>query len=831
MEAGDSKARFHSSVRWIGFGFLLAMAMVVSGLFLVWLVAWKLPSVASLKRFRPPIVSEVYSDEFVKIGEFFQERRIFVPLSQIPPLVVKAFIAAEDSQFFKHKGISPTGIARAFAKNLIAGEAKQGGSTITQQVAKQLLLSPERSVIRKFREAFLAYKMEKFLSKEEILEIYLNQIYLGHSAYGVQAAAQVYFGKDISDLTLAEISVLAGLPRAPSRDNPIASLERAKEKQDYVLSRMVEERYITRKDKETAFQEPLHPVGETNLNLKYASYFVEHVRRYVTEKFGDALVLGGGLQIFTGLRANAAVAAQKALRAGLEELDRHQGYRGPLQNIPQVERPTYIEKLKSEQGEKPLEMGKIYTGLVTEIKDTRGLAFVSFGAKAGAIPIESMRWARKPNSDELWSNHLIDKPTQALKTGDVVRVRLAPSSETTRGLPSGLLPLHLFQEPQAQGALVALDPQTGVIRAMVGGYDYEKSEFNRAVQARRQPGSVFKPIIYAAALDHGYTPASILVDAPFTYDDPTTEFRWRPRNFGGKFFGDTIFRDCLVESRNVPTIKIVQEIGVDTVISYAQRLGISSPLARNFSLALGSSGVTPIELVSAYAVLASGGRKFKTPIAVKKIVDREGTVLERNVFDDPSLDVQEQAAFSRRLADDADVDQEAVQIGKDVKAGLPAGYAVSPQTAYIMTHLLKQVITSGTGRRAAAINRPAAGKTGTTNENHDAWFIGYTPFLVAGIWVGFDDASATLGVQEEGGRAASPIWLSFMQKALEETPITDFKVPEGLVFAQIDPKTGKLATAKTKDAVFEVFREGTEPKETTEEAESRKSSQQFFLQE
>jgi len=809
------------------------LASLVLGVLLLAFISLKLPSVASLQKFRPPIVSEVYSDEYVKIGEFYQERRIYVPLNQVPPLLVKAIVASEDAQFFEHKGISLTGILRAFLKNLIAGQVKQGGSTITQQVAKGLLLNPERSLTRKLKEAVLAFKMEKYLSKEQILEVYLNQIYLGHSAYGIAAAAQVYFGKNLSDLTLGEVAMLAGLTRAPSRDNPYTNFKRAIEQQQYVLSRMLEEKYITETDYKTALTEKIVPSTQPNLNLKYAPYFVEHVRRYVTEKYGVEKVLTEGLQIFTMSNVQAALVAQKALREGLEELDRHQGYRGPIETVPKMQRAAYIEKLKEALGEVPLDSSLMYTALVTEVKDDSGLTSVSLGSQSGVIPIEEMKWARKPNSLELWTNNLIEKPSQALKVGDVIWVRplaTVPSDPLIKKIALGTKLFTLTQEPVVQGAIVAIEPVSGAIHSMVGGYDFEKSEFNRAVQAKRQPGSAFKPFIYAAALDFGYTPASMLVDAPIVYDDPTTEFHWRPKNVGGKFYGDSIFRDCLIESRNVPTIKIVQDLGIDTIINYALKIGITSPLSRNFSLALGSSGVTPLELISAYAVFASGGKKFREPISIKKIVDRDGKVLERNLFHDPSLDLIEQTLLVEQEISSEELEKQATEIGKDVKAELPSGYALSPQTAFIMTHLLKQVISSGTGRRAAAINRPAAGKTGTTNENHDAWFVGYTPALVAAVWLGFDEASP-LGVSEEGGRAATPIWLAFMQEALAKTPSTDFQVPEGVIFVQIDPKSGKLATAKTKNPVFEVFREGTQPKETSEEAEKKKSSQQFFLQE
>ncbi len=809
----------------------MAFVGFLAGLILLAIFSWDLPSVSSLRHFRPLISSEIYSHEYLKIGEFYKERRTFLPLHRTPPLVLSAFVAAEDSTFFEHRGISLSGIIRAGIKNILAGEVRQGGSTITQQVAKGLLLTPERSLTRKIREALLAFKMEKFLTKEEILEIYLNQVYLGHSAYGVAAAARVYFAKDITDITLPEVALLAGLTRAPSRDNPFSSFTRAKERQKYVLSRLREERQITPEREAEAFGEALQLNLSPNLNLQIAPYFVEHVRRYLMEKYGDALVLGGGLQIFTTVSASASLAATDALRTGVEEVDRHQGYRGALKNIPEVERANFLEELKEENGIGPFRKGEIYQGLVTQVSDKLGLAQVSLGLSTGTIPREAMAWARKPNPEQYWANHLLENPSEALNEGDVIQVRPVGDLKLERklDLPSGSLLLELFQKPTVQGALVALDPRSGEIRAMVGGYDFEKSEFNRVVQSRRQPGSSFKPIIYSAALDHDYTPASILVDAPIVYDDPTTEFRWRPKNFGGKFYGDTIFRDCLIKSRNVPTIKIVQNLGLDVVIGRARSLGIESPLDRNFSLALGSSGISPLELVTAYSVFAAAGKKV-VPLVIQKILDRDGNVLERNGWDDPSFDLIEQAAVAEQQRTLAEAHTKAIEVGKDPKAAPPEGYALSPQTAYIMTHLLKQVIQVGTGIRARAINRPAAGKTGTTNDNFDAWFVGFTPDLLAGVWVGFDEAQ-TLGAREEGGRVASPVWLSFMQEALSHSPIVDFEVPDGLVFAQIDPKTGKLASERTERAVFEVFREGTEPSETSEEASAHKSPQQFFLQE
>jgi penicillin-binding protein 1A len=805
------------------FSILLA-ATVVAGI----AVSWNLPSVTSLKDFRPPTSTEVFSDDYVKIGEFFNERRIYVPLHQVPPLLVKAFIAAEDADFFKHKGVSISGILRAMVRNMLAGGMKQGGSTITQQLAKGLLLTREKKLLRKIREAILATKMEKFLTKEEILELYLNYVYLGHGAYGVEAAAQVYFGKDAVDLSLPEVAVLAALPKAPGRDNPFTDPERSKDRRNYVLRRMLDESYITSEQERTGRESELTIVKETNLNLKYAPYFVEHVRRHLIEKYGEEVVYQGGLQVYTTLRVKDALGSQKALSEGIEELDRRQGYRGPISNVPEKERAAFAEKLKTEQPKPPLTMEESYRALVTDVKDKEGWVFIDVGYTKGVIPFETMTWARTPNPDRFWENDLITKPSKALKAGDVIWVRMhRPGADLKNPIPKKTLVFMLFQEPQVQGALLSLDPKTGAVRAMVGGYNFTKSELNRAMQSKRQPGSAFKPIIYTTALDNGYTAASIIVDSPIVYDDPTHDSKWKPKNFEGDFQGNTIFRDSLIKSRNVPTIKILQQIGVETAMTYAQRMGITSELSKDFSMALGSSSLTPIELISAYATFAAGGRRV-TPVFIKKVLDRDGNLLERHIWED--LDLADQATATENQWQAKVLARQAMAVGKDPKAKLPDGYALSPQTAFLMTNLLKEVIHSGTGAKAAGINRPAAGKTGTTNDNFDAWFIGFTPDLVAGVWVGFDKPTS-LGVKEMGGALASPIWLSYMLQALKGTPPTDFTVPEGVIFAQIDPKNGKVATSKTKGAVFEAFREGTEPTETSEAAEQKKSQQNFFLNE
>ncbi|MEZ4705147.1 MAG: PBP1A family penicillin-binding protein [Bdellovibrionota bacterium] len=801
-------------------GFAVAVGLITSvvlGYFYV-----NLPSIETLRDYQPFLATEVFSREYIKIGEFFQERRVFVPMEEIPPMVINAFLSAEDSDFYEHRGVSPIAIVRAMIKNAIAGYKKQGGSTITQQVARGVLLSRKKSYTRKIREVLLALKMERHLTKNEILEIYLNQVYLGHSSYGVQAAAKVYFNKNLKELTIGETAILAGLTKAPSRDNPHTSLEKAKGRQAYVLSRLVSEGHISEQEKKDAQNELIVVQSESDLNLSVAPYFVESIRRYAMNKYGAERVLGDGLQIITTLKYDAAMAADKTLRAGVIELDQRQGYRGPLKKVEESEMAQEMDRLKTEQGQMMLGQDQTYEALVTEVSDKNGTVRIDTGAQAGWISLSSMEWARTPNAQVFWEYAKVKKPSQVLAKGDLIQVRWLETRNDQQWFA-------LFQEPKVQGALVAMDPYTGAVIAMKGGYDYRESEFNRILQSTRQPGSSFKPFIYSAALDHGYTPGSIIVDAPLVYDDPTTEFRWKPKNYGGKFYGDTIFRDCLIQSRNVPTIKIVQDMGIDTVIDYARRFGFSTELDRNFSLALGSSTVYPIELAQAYSVFANGGTR-PTYFMIKKIIDKDGNILEQHSFDDPALDLDAQLVQREIMQDKKHKQEQAILQGLQEEDNLAQGYVITPQTAYMITHLLKEVITAGTGRRALKLGRPAAGKTGTTNDNYDAWFVGYTPQLVTVVWMGFDQAQ-DLGALEGGGRTAVPVWNDFMTITLKDEPRIDFDVPSGLVFAQIDPKTGKLANERTNDPIFEIFRQGTQPTGVSDQSMGSSQSQDFFLEE
>ncbi|RLB07896.1 MAG: penicillin-binding protein [Deltaproteobacteria bacterium] len=777
----------------------LALACLLVGVGTYLYFSFTLPPIKSLEDYKPSIITQVFSDDGELIGEFYREYRIVVPIERIPKILSQAFVAAEDAKFYQHKGISYLGILRAIAKNIMAGRIIQGGSTITQQVVRSLLLTRERTLSRKIREILLAHRIEKYLTKEEILYIYLNQIYLGHGNYGVEAAARDYFGKGVEELNLAEAALLAGLPRAPEKYSPLHHLPQAKKRQAYVLGRMVEDGYITKEEAEQAYQAPLEIKARKNKYLNVAPYFTEFIRMYLQEKYGEDLLYNQGLRVYTTLDLKMQQAAQEALQKGLRALDKRQGYRGPDMVLKKDEIAAFCQEMAKKLLKSPITVGKTYLGVVTGISKAKKRVWVRIGEVRGYIPFETMRWARSPNPEVDYKAAILKDPSGVLKVGYVIQTKVKDI------LPKGLLKLELEQEPEVQGAILSIELPTGYVRAMVGGRNFLQSQFNRALQAHRQPGSAFKPIIYAAALDKGFTPASIIIDSPVIYYDALKGDNWKPKNFEERFYGPTTLRTALTHSRNVVTIKLLRDIGIPYAIEYARKLGIESPLAPNLSLALGSSEVTLLELVRAYAVFAARGHLIK-PIFIKKILDRDGNILEEN----HPLPLEEDLK-----TEEGDIVEE------DLKGEQEGFYpqVISAQTSYIMTNLLEGVIKNGTGWRARGLGRPCAGKTGTTNEYTDAWFVGYTPDLITGVWVGFDEKKP-LGRFETGSRAASPIWVSFMKKALEAKPVKNFPIPEGIVFAKIDPTTGLLAPPGEKEAIFECFKEGTQPTTFASEASS-----------
>ncbi len=783
---------------------LLGCALLIGAYFYV---SSTLPRVETLSDYRPPLITQIRADDGQIIAEYSRERRILVPYDKIPKTLIQAFVSAEDSNFFKHKGIDFISIARAALKNVKAGGIAQGGSTITQQVAKKMLLTSERTFSRKFKEAILAWRMEKHLTKEEILYLYLNQIYLGHRAYGVEAAAQNYFDKNVDQLTLAESAILAGLPQAPSRYSPYSHLDRARERQKYVLARMVEEGYITPNERQQALVQELTIKPRLNNLMDVTAYFNEQVRRYLEERYGEDILYTGGLQVETTINLKMQQAAETAVKENLRNHDKRQGYRGPAIVLDQQAQQEFFANQLEQFEKDPLTAGGFSQAVVTGSDGDNLLCRV--GDQKGVISLKESRWAgpieivENPElaSGNIASDESKEQAVTHLPLGSVIDVRILD-------LASQPLKLSLEQEPLAQSALIAVNPHNGQIKAMVGGYDFNKSQFNRAIQARRLPGSAMKPIIYAAALDHGYTPASVILDTPLIYENLKEENgeqeleEWKPKNYEKHFYGPTSFREALTHSRNVVTIKILEDIGIRYAANYAKKLGITTPLQRDLSMALGSTALTPLELLSTYSVFANGGVLIK-PTYITRIRDRDGRILE-------SVDP---ADFPNGMAADQHLIEAAPR------------RVISPETAYLITNVMESVVQNGTGRGARAIGRPSAGKTGTTNDLKDAWYIGYIPQLACVSWTGYDQ-ERPLGSKETGARAALPAWVSFMKAASQQYPVENFPVPDSIEFHPINPKDGLLVTETDKRAYIEAFAPGTAPTRTSEDEQLK--ARDFF---
>ncbi len=743
----------------ISLGFL-----VVGALGLIWYTATGLPSLESLHEYQPSLISRVHADNGQVIGQFYVERRIITPIAEIPPDLINAVIAVEDARFFEHPGLDIFGILRAAWTNIRRGGKFEGASTITQQLARTLFLSPERTYSRKTRELLLAMKMEWVLTKDQILEMYLNQIYFGHGAYGVGMASLTYFDKDLSEISLPEAAFLAGLPKAPTNYSPYKNPELSIKRQYHVLWRMVQEQYVTKEEGKAAKNYPL--TFKRQSVERVAPYFLEHVRQHLVNQYGVPMVNKGGIQVFTTLNVNMQKIANRAVTKGLRELDKRQGWRGPIrrETIPMSELLASQEE-KTEQPVLP-DPDKIVEGIVTKLFDDHALVFVK--GRQARLDLKDMRWARRrlPNNAPVTEavKYPNAGPKQLLQIGDVIEVRVKQEN-------NGKLRLFLEQTPLVEGALIALDPRTGSIRALVGGYDFERNQFNRALLALRQPGSAFKPVIYATALKYGLTPATLVMDAPVVYEQEDPEKIWKPENYEKRFFGTITLREALRHSRNAATVRLLEQIGVRNVIDFSKSLGIHSSLSQDLSLALGSSSLTLEELTSAYGVFANQGI-YLEPYAISIVRNKEEATLEQHFFEPREV--------------------------------------VSKETAYLITHMMMDVIQSGTGRRAKSIGRPLAGKTGTTNRFRDAWFVGYAPNLAVGVWVGFD-GTQPLGRRESGAHAALPIWTHFMKEALGTLPVMTFSIPDGIQFAQIQSYTGALAKEPSQKTTAEVFAKWTVP--------------------
>ncbi len=732
---------------------------------ILWVATRDLPTFDSFQDYQPSLVSRVYADNREIIGQFFIERRLYTPIDQIPKALTEAVIAVEDTRFLEHPGLDIVGIGRAAWTNLKKGGRFQGASTITQQLARSLFLSPERTYQRKIKELILAIKMEWVLTKDQILEMYLNQIYFGHGAYGIAAATLTYFDKSVTELSLPEAAFLAGLPKAPNTYSPYRNPDLAKSRKELVLHRMVEAGFISDEEAQAAIATILNYRRQAIEPI--ASYFVENIRQHLVERYGESLVYKGGLQIYTTLNIAMQKLAEENLQQGLRQVDKRQGWRGPLGHVEFGKDFVAPDEYPELQNPLAAQEHGLYRALVTNV--TKKSAAILIGnTYKGTIAFEDMKWAerRLKNVKDVGTAVIQKKvtPRHILKVGDIVEV--LPKNGN---LESGLFALE--QTPLVEGSLLALDPRTGAVQAMSGGYDFTRSQFNRAVAARRQPGSAFKPLIYATALQQGLTPATLILDAPVVYQDEELDRVWKPENYEKRFYGTITLREALRHSRNAATVRLLEQIGVPEVVTVANNLGIQSPLSQDLSLALGSSGVTLQEITSAYGVFSNQGLWLR-PYQITLVKDVKGEILEQHLFEPRQ--------------------------------------AMTQENAYLTTNMLMDVIQSGTGRRAKRIGRPLAGKTGTTNGYNDAWFVGYAPNLATGVWVGFDSVR-TLGRLESGAHAALPIWTEFMGQALRNLPVMTFTIPEGIQFAQIDTTTGDLPTKTSQHISTEVFRKGTEP--------------------
>ena len=749
------------------------LALSLSGAFLY--LSPNLPSVESLRSIELQIPLRVYSNDAKLIAEFGEMRRSPILFNDIPKNFIHALLAAEDDNFANHYGVDPGSLVRAAAQILKTGRIQTGGSTITMQVAKNFFLSSERSFSRKANEILLALQIERELTKDEILELYVNKIYLGNRAYGIEAASQVYYGKSISDISLAELAMIAGLPKAPSRFNPIANPERSMERRNWILARMLKLGRISDEQYQEAVNEPLTASLHINMPDLNAPYIAEMVRAEMVGRFGGQAYTDG-YSVTTTIPSNLQEHAQQAIRSGLIAYDRRHGYRKPKQTaIP--------ESLWAQTLAKTRRISQFLPAIVTQV-DSNAITVLLADGTLEQVAWKSMQWAR-PHINSRSMGPVPRKPADVVSVGDLIQVQ----RQTDKSL-------SFAQIPKAQAALVSLDPHSGAIRSLVGGLSFEQSNYNRAIQAKRQPGSSFKPFVYSAALDAGYTAATIVNDAPLEIFEAGMKEVWRPKNDNNSFLGPIRVREGLYRSRNLVSIRILQDIGMQYARDYISQFGFSlNDLPRNLSLALGTATLTPMEITTGWTVFANGGFKIE-PYIIERIENRDGqTIFTANPARTPT-------ALSLATGTSA------AEIEKPLTEEAPAEAKriIDERTAYIMTSMLQDVIKRGTGRRALSLSRSdLAGKTGTTNESKDSWFAGYNSDVVTTVWAGFDQPES-LGRNEYGGTVALPIWIDYMAYALKDKPLHTPQEPAGMMTLRIDPISGRIARPGTANAYFEIFK-------------------------
>ena len=788
------------------FGISVAVGIVAIGAYLYF--APGLPSVSTLKDVELQVPLKVFSRDSKLIAVYGEKRRKPLQIKQYPQPVIQAFLAAEDDRFYQHPGVDYQGLLRAASELISTGEIRSGGSTITMQLARNFFLSSEKKYVRKMREIFLALQIEHLLSKDEILELYLNKIFLGHRAHGVGAAANVYYGLDVDELNIAQIAMIAGLPKAPSSSNPIKNPKTAVHRRNYVLARMLKLGFIDQETYQISTEAPItasrhYPKVEVD-----APYIGEMVRSFIVATFGTADAYNKGYRVYTTVDTRLQQAARQALVKGLRDYDKRHGYRGVESKVADVTSATGeidIAKLDETLSELT-EIGGLVPGVVTEVSKDDMQVYIGADRNI-AVQLKSAEWARPYLSE----NSMGEAPSDLAKmfaVGDVIRVATEDSKQWS-----------LEQVPEVSGALVSVDPQNGGILALVGGFDYYYSKFNRAVQARRQPGSSFKPFIYSAALDSGYTPASIINDAPVVFEDVALEDTWRPQNYSGKFFGPTRLRVALFKSRNMVSIRLLNDMGRRHAMQHVTKFGFERErLPYDLTLALGSGAVTPLELAKGYTVFANGGYLIE-PYLIERIESDKGEVLFSadglSVCETDCQQLQQQLSQAEAITNKTTAKEKEVnKISKqsDLSSGLPrelriATRVLEEENAYQMVSMMQDVIKRGTGTKAKVLGRnDLAGKTGTTNEQHDAWFSGFNGEVVATTWVGFDQ-DRPLGKREVGGTAALPIWIDYMRVALEGKAANTLQTPQGIVTMRIDPKTGLLVDQDSNQGIEETFRE------------------------
>ncbi|MEQ0721111.1 penicillin-binding protein 1A [Stutzerimonas stutzeri] len=777
--------RFLKFLIWSCFAVFCALLLSISGAFLY--LSPNLPSVDSLRSIQLQIPLRVYSADDKLIAEFGEMRRSPIRFDDIPQAFIHALLAAEDDNFANHYGVDITGLMRAATQLLKSGQIQTGGSTITMQVAKNYFLTSERSFSRKINEILLALQIERELSKNEILELYVNKIYLGNRAYGIEAAAQVYYGKPISELSVAQLAMIAGLPKAPSAFNPLVNPARSKERRDWILGRMYRLGSLDESSYRQALAEPETARYHGATPELDASYIAEMARAEMVGRFGSAAYTDG-FRVYTTVSSERQIAANNALNSGLIEYDQRHGYRGPETNLANAPRDTWLQELAKYRS-----LSGLQPAAVTQV-ETSGILVITRDGQEHTVSWDSMKWAR-PYLGINSMGPRPQRPADVVKVGDVVRIRWQDEAAV------------FSQVPQAQAALVSLDPEDGSIEALAGGFSFGQSNYNRAIQAKRQPGSSFKPFIYSAALDAGYTAASLVNDSPIVFVEQGMDRIWRPKNDNNTFLGPIRMREALYKSRNLVSIRLLQTMGVDYTINYITRFGFNAQdLPRNLSLALGTATLTPMEIATGWTTFANGGYKIE-PYLIQRIEDREGNLL-----------FEANPARVPRETQTADVEVHPVQSNPDIADGeqTPAAphfaeQVLDERTAYIMTSMLQDVIKRGTGRRALALGRDdIAGKTGTTNDSIDSWFSGYNADLVTTVWAGFDQPQS-LGRNEYGGTVALPIWMNYMGAVLKDMPEHPPAEPDGLLKLRIDPVSGRAATPSTPDAYFEVFKSEDSP--------------------